>query len=52
MIRTESDVVEQAAEHLRVGFAPDDVTISLDPHATAPANALAVPLYVKGRPAG
>ena len=52
VIRTESDVVEQAAEHLRVGFAPDDVTISLDPNATAPANALAVPLYVKGRPAG
>ena len=52
VIRTESDVVEQAAEHLRAGFAPDDVTISLDPNATAPADALAVPLYVKGRPAG
>ena len=34
VIRTESDVVEQAAEHLRAGFAPDDVTISLDPNAT------------------
>ena len=52
VIRTESEVVEHASQHLRTGFAPDKVTISLDPNATAPAGALAVPLYVKGRPAG
>jgi class 3 adenylate cyclase len=52
VIRTEHDVVEQATNHLRSGFAPDDVTINLDPNATAPPGALGVPLYVKGRPAG
>jgi len=52
VIRTEADVVARAGEHLRAGFAPDEVTIELDPNATAPAGAVAVPLYVKGHPAG
>ena len=51
VIRTESDVVEQAAEHLRGGFAPDDVMISLDPNATAPAGRARSPALCEG-PAG
>jgi class 3 adenylate cyclase len=59
VIRTEADVVDRATAHLRSGFAPDDVTITLDPHAAeqwtdagASDGALTAPLYVKGHPAG
>ena len=59
VIRTEADVVDRATEHLRSGFAPDDVTITLDPHAAeqwtearGSDGALTAPLYVKGHPAG
>jgi class 3 adenylate cyclase len=52
VIRTESEVVEHATDHLRAGFAPDAVTIDLDPAAVPAPGSLAAPLSVKGRPAG
>ncbi len=52
VVRTEAEVVAHATEHLRAGFAPDQVVISLDPRAVAPPGSLAVPLSVKGHPAG
>jgi class 3 adenylate cyclase len=52
VIRTESEVVAQATEHLRSGFAPDAVTIDLNPAAVPAGGSLAAKLYVKGRPAG
>ena len=52
VIRTEVDVVAHAAEHLRVGFAPDQVKIALDASAEAAPGTLSAPLYVKGHRAG
>jgi class 3 adenylate cyclase len=55
VIRTDREVITRAVEHLRAGFAPDDVTVELDPRAVAGNggdNTLAAPLLVKGRPAG
>jgi class 3 adenylate cyclase len=58
VIRPDTEVVARAREHLRTGFAPDDVTVELDPAAAAAwdrqrdDDRLAAPLVVKGRPAG
>jgi class 3 adenylate cyclase len=52
VIRTEAEVVAQATQHLRAGFAPAEVTIDLSPTAKPPARSLAAPLSVKGHPAG
>jgi class 3 adenylate cyclase len=52
VIRTEADVLERAVEHLRAGFAPEEIAIVLDPNAAPPPGVVAVPLSVKGRPAG